>query len=67
MRKRTPTIANKLTASNHLRFEQLCRIEGNTKTEVAREAILQYLHTRTQEHVDEHQSNLEKRLYKIKS
>lgn len=67
MRKRTPTIATKLAAIDHIKFEQFCRVQGKTKTEIAREVILFYLQAKTAENIDEHQCALEKRLQKMEN
>lgn len=67
MRRRTPTIATKLAAHDHIKFDQLCRVEGKTKTEVAREAICYYMNARELEIRDEQQSALEKRLLKMEN
>ncbi|MBS2005372.1 MAG: hypothetical protein JST44_27920 [Cyanobacteria bacterium SZAS LIN-5] len=67
MRRRTPTIATKLAAPDHIKFDQFCRLEGKTKTEVAREAIRYYMKTRESELLDEQQSPLEKRLLKMEN
>lgn len=65
MRKRTPTIATKLAAVDHIEFEQFCRLEGKTKTEVAREAILYYLKSKKVSNIDEHESEALKYLRKM--
>lgn len=67
MRRRTPTIATKLAAPDHIKFDQFCRLEGKTKTEVAREAIRFYMNTRESELLAEQQSPLEKRVLKIEN
>jgi hypothetical protein len=55
MRRRTPTIATKLSAIDFIKFEAFCRMEGKTKTEIAREAILLYMKVRESDTIDEHQ------------
>ena len=56
--RRTPTIATKLAAVDHIKYEQFCRMEGMTKTEVARKAILEYMMQREQVMTDERESKL---------
>lgn len=63
--RRTPTIATKLVASDHVKFEQLCRMEGKTKTEIARKAILEYMERQEKGIADERESKLEARLRKM--
>lgn len=65
--RRTPTIATKLAAVDHNKFEQFCRTEGRTKTEVAREAILYYMKVRQAEQLDEREAALEKRFHKMEN
>lgn len=65
MRKRTPTIATKLAAIDHIEFEQFCRLEGKTKTEIAREAILFYLKSKKLSNIDEHEREVLKYLHKM--
>jgi len=65
--RRTPTIATKLAAVDHNKFEQFCRMEGRTKTEVARDAILYYMKTKEAERLDEHQAAIEKRFHKMEN
>lgn len=67
MRRRTPTIATKLSAIDHIKFEAFCRMEGKTKTEIARDAILHFMKIRESERKDEHQDALEKRLHKLEN
>ncbi len=61
-RKRTPTIATKLTLVDHERFEQFCRMKGITKTEQARKAILFYMEYNEDEFFKERDSVIEQRL-----
>jgi hypothetical protein len=63
--KRTPTIATKLHPADHIKFEQFSRLEGKTKTELARDAILHYMRSRETDLTDERDSLLEKRLKKM--
>ncbi|HEY9678893.1 MAG TPA: hypothetical protein V6C76_12870 [Drouetiella sp.] len=65
MRRRTPTIATKLSAIDHIQFEQFCRMEGKTKTETAREAILYYMKAKEAGQLNEHQSEMVLRLKKM--
>lgn len=65
--KRTPTIATKLAAVDHIKFDQFCRIEGRTKTEVTRDAILYYMQAKQKEQLDEHQAAIEKRFHKMEN
>jgi len=67
VRKRTPTIATKLATADFNKFEQLCRTEGKTKTEVARKAILYYMEAKEADLVDERESALEKRFHKMEN
>jgi sorbitol-specific phosphotransferase system component IIBC len=41
--KRTPTIEIKLSAADYLKFSEFCRMEGKTRTALARAAILSYM------------------------
>jgi len=43
---RTPLIRTRLVASDYLRFENACRLEGKTMAEVAREGLCYYLDAR---------------------
>jgi len=63
--RRTPTIATKLVAGDHVKFEQLCRMEGKTKTEIARKAILEYMERKEKGVTDERESKVEARLRKM--
>jgi hypothetical protein len=63
--KRTPTIATKLSPADHIRFEQFSRLEGRSKTELARDAILHYMRIREAGITDERDNVLEKRLKKM--
>jgi len=65
--KRTPTIATKLAAVDHIKYEQFCRMEGRTKTEVTRDAILYYMQAKQKEQLDEHQAAIEKRFHKMEN
>ena len=67
MRRRTPTIATKLSAFDHMKFDAFCRMEGKTKTEVARDAILHFMNYRESEIRNEHQSALEQRVHKMEN
>ncbi len=40
---RTPLLNTRLSAADYVKLEQVCRAEGKTKTEILREALLQYL------------------------
>ncbi len=40
---RTPLLNTRLSAADYIKLEQVCRAEGKTKTELLREALLQYL------------------------
>ena len=40
---RTPTIGIKLTATDYLRFSELCRMKGKNKSDLARKAIREYM------------------------
>ena len=65
--RRTPTIATKLAAVDHIKYEQFCRMEGRTKTEVARAAILYYMKAKETEKLDEHQAAIEKRFRRMEN
>ena len=41
--RRTPQISTRLAGADFIQFELLCRLEGKTKTELARKAIQWYL------------------------
>lgn len=62
---RRPTVSTKLSEADFVRFEQLCRLDGKTKTELLREAIRSYLKDRENEVVNERESNLELRMKKM--
>lgn len=64
-RKRTPTVATKLAPADYIKYEQVCRLEGKTKTEIARKAILDYMERREKAVSDERESKLEARLRKM--
>jgi hypothetical protein len=51
--KRTPTIEIKLSAADYIRFSELCRMEGKTRTDVARAAIRSYIDRSAEEVKDE--------------
>ena len=40
---RTPQLNTRLAAEEYLKLETVCRMEGKTKTEILRKALLQYL------------------------
>lgn len=40
---RTPLLNTRLAAEEYLKLETVCRMEGKTKTEILRKALLQYL------------------------
>jgi hypothetical protein len=56
--KRTPTIEIKLSAGDYIKFSELCRLEGKTRTDMARAAILRYLDQSAQEQADEARDRL---------
>ena len=41
--KQTPLIATRLATADLLRFEQICRLEGKTRSDIARKALLEFL------------------------
>lgn len=57
-KKRTPTIEIKLSAADYVRFSELCRMEGKTRTEVARAAIRSYIDKTAEEIQDEEKDRL---------
>ena len=63
--KRTPTIATKLNRADHSKFEEYCRTVGRTKTEVAREAILDYIKGKEVEKRNVEETLLEQRLKRM--
>lgn len=60
--KQTPLITTRLAAADHLRFDQICRLEGKTRTDIARRALLEFLERYDQEAEDERQDKLTKAL-----
>lgn len=62
---RRPTIETKLSEADFVRFEQLCRLEDKTKTELAREAIRFYMDQKENQLLDERESALELRIKKM--
>lgn len=42
-KKQTPLIATRVGAADYLRLEQICRAEGKTKTDILRQAVLEFL------------------------
>ena len=63
--KRTPQIETRLAAADFLRFDQLCRLDGKTKTEMARKAILYYMAGRDKEIVEEQENEVARQLKKM--
>jgi len=62
---RRPTVDTKLSEADFIRFEQLCRLENKTKTQLAREAIRFYMDNRENEILDQRESAVEKRIKKM--
>lgn len=62
---RRPTVETKLSEPDFVRFEQLCRLEDKTKTELAREAIRFYMDQKENQLLDERESALEQRIKKM--
>lgn len=56
--KRTPTIEIKLSAADYIRFSELCRMEGKTRTDLARTAIRNYMDRTAEEIKDEEKDRL---------
>jgi hypothetical protein len=63
--RRTPQIVTRLAPSTYLDFEKLCRLEGQTKSELARRAITWFIENQEQLMSNERDSVLEKRLKKM--
>jgi predicted DNA-binding protein len=63
--RQTPKIETRLAAENHLRFDELCRMRGKTRTEVAREALMLFLDYEDKVRVDSSETLLEKRIRKM--
>lgn len=62
---RRPTVETKLSEADFVRFEQLCRLEDKTKTELAREAIRFYMDQKENKILDERESAVEQRIKKM--
>lgn len=56
--KRTPSIEIKLSAADYIRFSELCRMEGKTRTDMARTAIRSYIDRTAEEVKDEEKDRL---------
>ena len=63
--RQTPKIETRLAVENHLRFDELCRMRGKTRTEVAREALMLFLDYEDKLRVDSSETLLEKRIRKM--
>lgn len=42
-KKQTPLVATRVAAADYLRLEQVCRAEGKTRTDILRQALLEFL------------------------
>lgn len=62
---RRPTVETKLSEPDFIRFEQLCRLEDKTKTQLAREAIRFYMDHRDNQILDQRESAVELRIKKM--
>ncbi len=62
---RRPTVETKLSEDDFVRFEQLCRLEDKTKTELAREAIRYYMDHRENALLTDRESAVEQRIKKM--
>lgn len=60
--KRTPQVSTRLAPSVYADFDRLCRMEGKTKTEIARKAITWYVENHEQLLNEERDTVIEKRL-----
>jgi hypothetical protein len=65
--RRTPTIATKLVPSDLIRFDTICRLEGKTKTEIARKAIREYIERHEKVMTDDRESLLEDRIRRMEN
>jgi len=65
--RRTPKVETRLSPVAHIQFDQLCRLEGKTKTEMARRAILWYMEHHDRLRNEEIEGKLEQRLSKIEN
>jgi hypothetical protein len=65
--RRTPRVETRLPPTAFIEFDQLCRLQGKTRTALARDAILWYLQHHEQLQNAEIESVLDKRLNKIEN
>ena len=63
--RRTPQISTRLAGADFIAFELLCRLEGKTKTELARKAIQYYIANHEKELVDEKEGPIAQSLKSI--
>ncbi|HEY9753749.1 MAG TPA: hypothetical protein V6C97_01165 [Oculatellaceae cyanobacterium] len=63
--KRTPSVEIKLAATDWIQFDLACRLNGKSRTEMARYAIQSYLENQNNPAVEAKESALEQRLKKI--
>ena len=65
--KRTPQIVTRVAPSVFMEFDKLCRLEGKTKSELARKAITWYVENQELLLSNERDSALEQRLKKMEN
>ena len=63
--KRTPSVEIKLAAPDWIQFDLACRLNGKSRTEMARHAIQSYLKNQNNPAIEAQESALEQRLKKI--
>jgi len=63
--RRTPQISTRLAGADFIAFELACRLEGKTKTEMARKAIQFYLANSEKAHVEEKEGPIAESLKSI--
>ena len=63
--KRTPRIETRLAPADFIAFDQLCRLEGKTRSELAREALRWFMANHERARQEKTETPLERRLKKM--
>lgn len=60
--KRTPRVETRLTPEDFIKFNEFCRAESKTRSQMNREAVLRLMDEKERTKNEEHDSVIEKRL-----
>lgn len=63
--RRTPRVETRLAPQDFIEFDQICRVDGKTRSEMVRKAIQYYIANHEKLRKEPEESELEKRLRKM--